>query len=73
MKKKKSHPYIPSGGPLAKTFDQFRKNMPSNVDAKTLKKLSLAPNNENMILSVFHFLGFLDEKGTKTEQAAKVF
>jgi len=73
MAKTTPHPYVPSSGPLVQTFNQFRKAMPATVDAGTLKKLSLAPNNEPMVLSVLRFLGLIDKDGKKTQEATKLF
>ncbi len=73
MAKSTPHPYVPSSGPLVQTFNQFRKAMPVNVDSGTLKKLSLAPNNEPMVLSVLRFLGLIDNDGKKTPEATKLF
>ncbi len=73
MPKNNTHPYIPGPGGLVKTFTQFRKAMPSKIDASTLKRLSLAPNNESMVLGVFRFLGFIDEKGNRTQKGKTVF
>jgi Family of unknown function (DUF5343) len=67
------HPYIPSGGMLVQTFTQLRKMFPNRIDAETLKRLSLAPKNESMIIGNLKFLGFIDEDGNKTEKANVVF
>src|SRR5262245_54190563 len=68
-----AHPYIPSAGMIVQTFGQLRKMFPSRVDADTLKKLSLAPKNESMVINVLRFLGFIDEEGKKTPLAGTVF
>lgn len=73
MPKATPHPYVPSPGPLVQTFTQFKNAMPATVDSGTLKKLSLAPNNEPMVLSVFRFLGLIDKDGKKTQLASKLF
>ena len=70
MAKTTPHPYVPSSGPLVQTFNQFRKAMPANVDSGTLKKLSLAPNNEPMVLSVLRFLGLIDNEGRAQKPSA---
>jgi len=46
---------------------------PAKVDAETLKKLSLAPKNESMVINVLRFLGFINEQGEKTKSASDVF
>ncbi len=67
------HPYISSGGPLVQAITQFRKSFPSTVDATTLKKLGIAPNNESYLINILKFLGLINEDGKKTEEASKVF
>src|SRR5688572_9110044 len=67
------HPYIPSPGMIIQTFAQFRKMFPIRVDAEVLRKLSLAPKNESMVINILRFLGFVDEEGGKTQLAGKVF
>ena len=73
MVKGKSHPYIPSGGMLIQTFDQFRRAFPKTINAETLKKLSLAPNNESRIIALFKFFEFIDDNGNKTDAGKKLF
>lgn len=68
-----AHPYIPSSGMIVQTFSQLRKMFPSKVDAETLRKLSLAPKNESMVINVLRFLGFIDEECKKTSLAGTVF
>jgi hypothetical protein len=58
---------------LVQTFTQLRKLFPARVDAETLKKLSLAPKNESVVIATLKFLGFIDDEGNKTEKAKKVF
>lgn len=68
-----AHPYIPSSGMIVQTFTQLRKMFPSKVDAETLRKLSLAPKNESMVINVLRFLGFIDDECKKTALAGTVF
>jgi hypothetical protein len=68
-----AHPYIPSSGMIVQTFSQLRKMFPAKVDAETLKKLSLAPKNESMVINVLRFLGFIDDECKKTKLAGTVF
>lgn len=68
-----SHPYIPSAGMIVQTFTQLRKMFPSKVDAETLRKLSIAPKNESMVINVLRFLGFIDDESNKTATASTVF
>ena len=67
------HPYIASQGPLIKIVNHFRNSFPSSIDAKTLKKAGLAPNNESYAINIMRFVGMIDEDGNKTVEAAKVF
>lgn len=46
---------------------------PARVDAETLKKLSIAPKNESMVINLLRFLGFIDEESNKTPAASTVF
>lgn len=73
MTNKTPHPYVPSPGPLVQTITQFRKAIPARIDASTLKRLSLAPNNESTVLSTFRFLGLIDSEGQTTPEAKKIF
>jgi hypothetical protein len=70
MAKGNNHPYIPSPGLLVQTFSQLRKMFPAKVDAETLRRLSLAPKNESVVISTLKFLGFIDDDGNKTSEAA---
>jgi len=68
-----AHPYIPSAGMIVQTFTQLRKMFPTKVDAETLKKLSLAPKNESMVINVLRYLGFIDDESNKTSLVGSVF
>ena len=68
-----AHPYIPSAGMIVQTFAQLRKMFPPRVDAETLRKLSLAPKNESMVINVLRLLGFIDDEGKNTTLAGTVF
>lgn len=72
-KNRSAHPYIPSAGMIVQTFTQLRKMFPAKVDAETLKKLSIAPKNESMVINVLRFLGFIDDESNKTAKAGSVF
>jgi Family of unknown function (DUF5343) len=67
------HPYISGGAALVQAVVQLRKSFPSQVTADTLKKLSIAPNNESLVIGALRFIGVLDAEGKKTEVAGKVF
>ena len=68
-----AHPYIPRAGMIVQTFTQLRKMFPSRVDSETLKKLSIAPKNESMVINVLRFLSFIDDESNKTSAASSVF
>jgi hypothetical protein len=67
------HPYVQGPGALAQVITQLRKSFPTKVDASTLKKLGIAPNNESYVLNVVRFLGLIDQEGKKTPEATKTF
>jgi hypothetical protein len=43
------HPYASPGAVVA-AVNQFRKSFPSTISADTLRKLSIAPNNESYVI-----------------------
>lgn len=67
------YPYTVTTGGLASTIRQLRSSFPAQVTAETLKKWSIAPNNETYILNVLRFLGVIDEDCKKDKEIAKVF
>lgn len=67
------HPYVNTIRGLSKAIEQFRDAFPSTVNASTLQKPGIAPNNETYLISAFRFLGFIDENETKTAAAAAIF
>lgn len=68
-----SYPYANTTGGLLAVIRQLRSAFPSQVTSDTLKKWSIAPNNETYLLAVLRFLSFIDENGKKQPAAAKVF
>lgn len=70
---KVTHPYVSSSGNLVQAFTQFRKAMPAQIDATTLKRLGIAPGNESVVIGVLRFLSFIDEEGKKTQKGQEVF
>lgn len=70
---KATHPYVSSSGNLVQAFAQFRKAMPAQIDASTLKRLGIAPSNESVVIGVLRFLDFIDENGKKTKVGTEVF
>jgi Family of unknown function (DUF5343) len=69
----KSHPYISASGSIAAAISQFRKAFPATVNAETLKKLSIASNNESYLINILRFIGAIDEEGNRTDKAQSVF
>lgn len=67
------HPYVQGPGGLIQAVTHFRKSFPGVVDASTLKKLAIARNNESYVLNVLRFLSFIDQEGSKTPEATKIF
>jgi hypothetical protein len=67
------HPYAISHGPLIQVINHLRKSFPSSVTADTLKKLGYAKKNESYVINTLRFIGVIDESGSKTDKAAKVF
>ena len=67
------HPSISSTSSILKTVNQFRKSFPSEVNAATLKKLGIAPQNEAFLINILRFLGIVDETGKKTVQGGEIF
>ena len=66
------HPYA-SPGAVIKAVNQFRKSFPAKVGAETLKKLSIAPNNESYVINTLRFVGAIDLEGNKTDKSTTVF
>lgn len=67
------HPYVQGPGGLAQAVTHLRKSFPATVNAGTLKKLGIAPNNESYVLNVLRFLGLIDQESKKTAEATKIF
>ena len=67
------HPYAPGPGGLTQAVSQFRNMFPAQVTAETLRKLSIAPNNENYVIDTLRYIGLIDSEGKKTSDAAAVF
>ncbi len=68
-----THPYISGPGSVEQMIGYLRKNFPSTVSSETVKKFSLAPNNESYVINALQFLGVIDEKGQRTEKGHDVF
>lgn len=67
------HPYVSGSGGLVKAINHLRKSFPAEVRAETLKKLGIAPNNENYVINTLRFVGIIDEENKKTQKASAVF
>lgn len=68
-----SHPYISGPGNVEQMIGYLRKNFPATVTSETVKKFSLAPNNESYVINALQFIGVLDEEGKRTTQGHDVF
>jgi hypothetical protein len=66
------HPYA-SPGAVTATVSQFRKSFPAKVSADTLRKLSIAPNNESYVINTLRFIGAIDAEGNETEESTTAF
>jgi len=66
------HPYA-SPGAITAAVNQFRKSFPAKISADTLRKLSIAPNNESYVINTLRFIGAIDAEGNKTEKSTTVF
>lgn len=67
------YPYVPSGGIIQQAIDQFKKALPSKVDAATLKKLGVAPSNEGYVINTLKFLGLVDSDNSRTDDGVALF
>jgi len=67
------HPYMGSKGPIIQLITHLRNSFPTMLDASTLKKLGIGPNNEGVLLNVLRFINIIDEDGKKTPNATKIF
>ncbi len=65
-----SHPYISGPGNISEMISKLRNQFPATVDASTVKKFSLAPNNESYVINALQFVGIIDEENKKTEKGA---
>lgn len=63
-------PYTSGQGAITQTFAQLRKGGQSKIDSSYLQRFNIAPANESYVLSVLRFLGIIDEKGTRSDDAS---
>ncbi len=68
-----SHPYISGPGNITQMIGYLRKNFPATVTSETVKKFSLAPNNESYVINALQFIGVVDEEGKRTPKGHDVF
>ena len=66
------HPYA-SPGAITGAVNQFRKTFPAAVNADTLRKLSIAPQNESYVINTLRYIGVIDGEGNKTPKATSAF
>lgn len=66
------HPYA-SPGAITGAVNQFRKTFPNKVNADTLRKLGIAPQNESYVINTLRYIGVIDEEGDKTPNAVAAF
>jgi len=68
------HPYSPGGaGAITTAINQFRNSLPATINADTLKKLGIAPNNESYVINILRFLRVIDLNGNRTKEALSTF
>ena len=67
------HPYSSGTGHISQTIAQLRKAFPAVVNADTLKKFEIAPNNETYVLNILKFLKIIDVEGKKNATVAPLF
>lgn len=68
-----SHPYISGPGNISQMIGYLRKNFPASVTSDTVKKFSLAPNNESYVINALQFIGIIDEEGKRTQKGHDIF
>lgn len=66
-------PYTPTTGALAQLVQQLRRSFPAVIDSGIIKKLSLAPNNENYLVNTLRFLGVIDDGGNRVREYQDTF
>lgn len=67
------HPYTGVTNSIVQAVNHLRKTLPPQINADTLKKLGIAPNNESLLINIFKFLKIIDSDGNKTEEATVIF
>src|SRR5271157_241488 len=67
------YPYVGVTGVLVNVLDRLKKLFPDVLDADVLRKLGFAPGNESFIINTLRFIKLIDDKGSRTEKAQKIF
>lgn len=75
MADKHPYPYTSGSASLFEIVEHLRrKSFPAaGVDAATLKKVGIAPNNESYLINILRFIGVLADDGSATDAASKAF
>lgn len=68
-----NYPYISGQSALVAAVTQLRKSVPTKVDASYLQRFQIAPANESYVISIFRFLGLIDEDGNRVEDNTGYF
>ena len=68
-----SHPYISGLSSVEQMIGHLRRNFPATVTSDTVKKYSLAPNNESYVINALQFLGVINEEGKPTDKGHDAF
>lgn len=67
------HPAVTTMTGLTQVLDQLKRTFPVTLNADVLKRLSLAPSNEGVVINSIRFLGLIDEENRRTELGHRVF
>jgi hypothetical protein len=68
-----THPYISGPGNVEQMIGFLRKNFPPTVTSETVKKFSIASNNESYVINALQFVGVIDEEGKRTPKGHEIF
>lgn len=68
-----TYPNANSISGLEQLLNHLRNSFPTVVDAGTLKKLNVAPNNESYVLNTIRFLGLIDGDSKRTQSGQSAF
>lgn len=62
-----SHPYISGPNNVVQMIGYLRKNFPAKITSETVKKFSIASNNESYVINALQFIGVIDSEGKRTK------